>query len=70
MTVALITGSSTGIGLATALQLARNGYTVYASMRQPDKATELQATVQAEGLDLCALAGIKVKSYYIFSNKV
>lgn len=52
MTVALITGSSTGIGLATALHLARNGYTVYASMRQPAQATELQATVKAEGLDL------------------
>ena len=52
MAVALITGSSTGIGLATALHLARNDYTVYASMRQPDKATELQATVKAEDLDL------------------
>ena len=52
MAVVLITGSSTGIGLATALHLARNGYTVYASMRRPEQATELQATVKAEGLDL------------------
>lgn len=52
MTVALITGTSTGIGAATALHLARHEYTVYASMRQPGLSTELQATAKDEGLDL------------------
>ena len=31
--VALVTGSSSGIGFETALHLARNGYKTYASMR-------------------------------------
>ena len=55
MTVALITGTSTGIGAATALHLARHGYTVYASMRQPDQSPELLATAKDEGLDLHAV---------------
>ena len=31
--VAVVTGSSGGIGLATALALAKNGYLTYATMR-------------------------------------
>ena len=52
MTVALITGTSTGIGLATALHLARNGYNVYASMRNLDGSAELRATAEKDGLDI------------------
>jgi NAD(P)-dependent dehydrogenase (short-subunit alcohol dehydrogenase family) len=42
--VALVTGTSTGIGLTTSLHLARNGYTVFAGMRNPAKADVLRET--------------------------
>lgn len=35
--VAVVTGSSSGIGLETSLLLARNGFYTYAAMRNPDK---------------------------------
>ena len=40
--VALVTGSSSGIGLETALALARDGYKTFASMRDTKKAARLQ----------------------------
>jgi NAD(P)-dependent dehydrogenase (short-subunit alcohol dehydrogenase family) len=46
----LITGSSSGIGLATALELGRAGYTVYATMRNPGRAPQLGETVAREKL--------------------
>src|SRR5918994_5104547 len=50
--VAVITGSSSGIGLESALILARNGYTTYATMRSPDKDISLKAAVQNESLPI------------------
>lgn len=44
--VVLITGASTGIGLATAEHLARCGYRVFATTRNPDSAKDLQALAQ------------------------
>jgi NAD(P)-dependent dehydrogenase (short-subunit alcohol dehydrogenase family) len=41
--VALVTGTSTGIGLATSVHLARNGYQVFAGMRDARKADALRA---------------------------
>lgn len=56
MSVVLITGCSTGIGLATAATLARNGNKVYATMRRPEKSPELQQVVDAENLPVTILA--------------
>src|SRR5918996_914467 len=50
--VAVITGSSSGIGLESALVLARNGYTTYATMRSLDKDTSIKAVVQNESLPI------------------
>ena len=55
MAVILVTGSSTGIGYATALTLARNGHTVYASMRNPTRSPQLQETAEQENLKLITL---------------
>ena len=50
MAIALITGTSSGIGLATAVSLARRGHSVIATMRNPGGATELQKIVANEQL--------------------
>ena len=50
MSVILVTGASTGIGQETALHMARKGHTVYASVRNPDTATELKDKIAAEDL--------------------
>ena len=50
--VAIVTGSSSGIGYATSLILARNGFYTYASVRDINKSARLQSTADAEGLPL------------------
>lgn len=52
MTVALVTGSNSGIGRATAVYLAQQGWDVFASMRSLDRAAKLS--------DLAAEAGVAV----------
>ena len=46
----LVTGTSKGIGYATALELGRAGHTVYATMRNPDRAPQLGEAVAKEKL--------------------
>ena len=48
--VALVTGSSSGIGLETVLSLARDGYHTFASMRDVGKAGELEHAAKKENL--------------------
>ncbi|MPZ08144.1 MAG: SDR family NAD(P)-dependent oxidoreductase [Nitrososphaeraceae archaeon] len=48
--VAVITGSSRGIGLETSLTLAENGFTVYPTVRNIDKASNLTETANKRNL--------------------
>jgi len=50
MKIAVVTGTSTGIGFATSLHLARHGYRVFAGMRNLAKAEPLRTAVRSEGL--------------------
>src|SRR5213080_757154 len=50
--IALVTGTSSGIGLSTAVALARKDFTVVATMRNLGKAAALQARAKADGVAL------------------
>ena len=50
--VALVTGSSSGIGLETVLALAREGYHTFASMRNTEKGEELEHAAKKENLPI------------------
>lgn len=52
MGIAFVTGTSTGIGMATAVSLARAGHTVYAGMRDPSREGELHAATAQEKLPI------------------
>jgi NAD(P)-dependent dehydrogenase (short-subunit alcohol dehydrogenase family) len=55
MAKVLITGTSTGIGSATAIELARAGHMVFASMRSLERGAALRDTVRKEGLPVTIL---------------
>jgi NAD(P)-dependent dehydrogenase (short-subunit alcohol dehydrogenase family) len=55
MAVIFITGSSTGIGLATAVAFGRAGHDVHATMRNPDRAPELASIAANERLPIKVL---------------
>src|ERR671919_2682566 len=50
--VAVVTGSSSGIGFKTALTLARNGFYTYATMRNLKKSTSIKEIANKEALPL------------------
>ena len=50
--IAVVTGSSSGIGYETSLLLARNQYTTYASMRNMKKSDELLKIASKENIPL------------------
>jgi len=52
---AIVTGSSSGIGLATALALARKGYLTYATMRDLGKRDSVQSIADQERLPIKVL---------------
>ena len=52
MATALVTGTSSGIGLATAVSLARGGHMVAATMRKLDRADDLRQIAAKEQLSI------------------
>jgi NAD(P)-dependent dehydrogenase (short-subunit alcohol dehydrogenase family) len=50
--VALVTGSSSGIGLETSLTLARNGFLTYATMRNLEKGPTIKTLAEKEKLPI------------------
>ena len=52
MKTVLITGTSKGIGLETALAFGRTGYKVFATMRNPENASVFKQKIKAESLDI------------------
>src|ERR687887_52662 len=50
--VAVVTGSSTGIGYETSLTLARNGFLTYATMRNLNKSQNLKSIATKENLPI------------------
>ena len=75
MTSALITGTSKGIGLATAVAMGRAGHKVYATMRNPSGAPELAGIVEQESLpvtisalDVDSDASVSETIHEIFDN--
>ena len=52
MTVALVTGSNSGIGRGAAVELARRGWTVYGSMRSLDKGDKLAGQAAKAGVEV------------------
>ena len=55
MAIVVITGTSTGIGLATAVALGRAGHDVFATMRRPDRSPDLQSIAARESLPITIL---------------
>lgn len=57
----LITGTSSGIGRAAAIEFARQGWNVAATMRTPEKEIELQkiSGIQLFALDVTSAASVK-----------
>ena len=55
----LLTGASSGIGAATAAELARKGYEVHGTSRRPEAAAERETEVRWVGMDVCDDASVE-----------
>ena len=56
MEIAVVTGTSTGIGFATSIHLARHGYRVFAGMRNLGKAEPLRVAARDASLPIEVIA--------------
>ena len=65
----LITGTSKGIGLETALVFGRAGYKVFATMRKPENAYDFKETIKKESLSI-SVSAIDVNSDESVTNGV
>jgi NAD(P)-dependent dehydrogenase (short-subunit alcohol dehydrogenase family) len=75
---AFVTGAATGIGAAVAVALARNGYDVAISARQPERLSDTARQISALGvralplgLDLCSLEAMEpavAKVFHAFGH--
>jgi len=76
--VALVTGASSGIGAATALALARNGYRTFAGVRGSDGGSKVPAALrvdaeggnEAEDLPITIIPGMDVDSEEAIASAV
>lgn len=50
--IAVVTGANSGIGRATAIHLAAQGFVVYGTVRSLDKATKLNAMAEQAGVEV------------------
>ena len=57
--VAVVTGSSSGFGLLTVVDLAKAGYTVIATMRQPERRTRLDQALCVAGSDVASRVQVR-----------
>lgn len=72
--VAIVTGASSGIGLLTSIELARNGFTVVATMRNLAKRTRLDEAAQTaritDSIDVRRLDVTEFDSHAAFVSEV
>jgi NAD(P)-dependent dehydrogenase (short-subunit alcohol dehydrogenase family) len=57
--IAFVTGSSSGFGLLTVVELAKSGFFVVASMRQPERRAGLDRALAAAGGDLASRVDVR-----------
>jgi len=67
--VAIVTGSSSGIGFQTAITLARNGYSTYASVRNIEKSKNITEIAKKESLPLQVIL-IDVNDGFTIKNAI
>jgi NAD(P)-dependent dehydrogenase (short-subunit alcohol dehydrogenase family) len=66
---AIVTGSSSGIGLDTSVALARNGFFTYATIRNLDKSSIVKAAAEKERLPI-KIVQLDVTDYQSVNNAI